>query len=168
MRNLSSNGQKRQSKRNNLKRWKSMDSNSSNIHLLRSWKRLAPPVGKEEPVVEDEVQERSPEHLDQPSMPPSEPRETEPMVIESHIEVSEEKPDESLPEEPRQPSIPPPEPQWMKLASLESLPKSLELEISQFLPIYTMQFHNCTAEAQIFVAHTQICSLLGFTESRIL
>jgi len=122
-----------------------------------------PLVAKEETPPDDKVEELSSEQVDEPSIPSSEPQETEAMAVESHIEVPEEKDDEPLPEEPRQPSIPPPEPQWIKLASLESLPKSLELEISQLLPIYTMQFHNCTAEAQIFVAHTQICSLLGFT-----
>jgi hypothetical protein len=85
------------------------------------------------------------------------------MVLESPVEVAEEKIDEPLPTKVQQPSVAAPEPQWMKLASMASLPKSLETEISQLLPIYTMQFRGCAAEAEIYVAHTQICSLLGFT-----
>ena len=118
------------------------------------------PLVRRESSPKDKAEELSSEQVDEQSIPPSEPEETETM---SHIEIPEEKDDVPLPEEPRQPSIRPPEPEWTKLASLESLPKSLEVEISQLLPIYTMQFHNCITEAQIFVAHTQICSLLGFT-----
>lgn len=63
-----------------------------------------------------------------------------------------------------QQSLPPPPDQlWTKLASLDSLSTALENEISRLLPIYTMQFHNGTSGAQIYVAHTQICTLLGFT-----
>jgi hypothetical protein len=98
-----------------------------------------------------------------PLIPPSNQQETEPMLLESPVEVAEEKIDEPLPPEIQQPSVAAPEPQWMKLASLASLPKSLEAEVSQLLPIYTMQFRSCTAESEIYVAHTQICSLLGFT-----
>ena len=123
---------------------------------------FVPRLAKRNLVAEDKAEEISPEQLDPPSILPSELQENKPVAIESHIEVPEEA-DEPLPEEPREDSIPPPEPRWTKLASLDSLPKSLELEISQLLPIYTMQFHNCTAEAQVFIAHTQICSLLGFT-----
>jgi ankyrin repeat protein len=65
-----------------------------------------------------------------------------------------------------EPSEPPPEPRWKKLAALNHLSEPLIKELDQLLPIFTMQFHNCTS-TQIYVAHTQICSLLGFTSQEL-
>jgi ankyrin repeat protein len=70
-------------------------------------------------------------------------------------------------EEPSQPSEPPPEPPWMKLAALDHLADSVEKEVCQLLPLYTMQFHDCTYTDQIYVAHAQICSVLGFTSQEL-
>jgi ankyrin repeat protein len=61
-----------------------------------------------------------------------------------------------------EPSEPPPEPRWKKLSALQQLSEPLMKELGQLLPIYTMQFHNSTT-THIYVAHTQICCLLGFT-----
>lgn len=67
----------------------------------------------------------------------------------------------------RQTLTPPPEPRWAKLASLESLPEDVIKELSYLLPIYTMQFRNCSADDRIYVAHTQVCTLLGFTSQEL-
>jgi ankyrin repeat protein len=97
----------------------------------------------------------------------SEPAEralSEPIVVDDVIE--EEAPQETeidIPS-PQAPASPPPEPQWKKLASLESLDPSLEKEFCQILPIYTMNLKNDTNVVN-YVAHPQICSLLGFTSN---
>jgi hypothetical protein len=110
----------------------------------------------------DTIDETSPDevHL---SVPPLDSQDIELMPLAPYHEIADEKVDESLPEEARQPLVAPPEPRWTKLISVESLPKSLEMEISQLLPIYTMQFQDVAAEPQIYVTHTQVCSLLGFS-----
>jgi ankyrin repeat protein len=102
----------------------------------------------------------------QPELDRIEPDSPEQMAVDEVVE--EENPQESEvevhpAEEPREPSPPPPEPQWKKLASLDSLDTLLQKEISQLLPIYTMNFHNGINSTETFVAHAQICSLLGFT-----
>ena len=115
------------------------------------------PEPTEEPVsVEVPQLEPEPAKLDLP----------EPMFVDEVIE--EEKAQEPeiqvpFPEEARAPSPPPPEPQWKKLASLESLDASLRKHVSQLLPLYTMNLRNDTNGFVTFVAHPQICTLLGFT-----
>lgn len=89
-------------------------------------------------------------------------------AAEVEATVVEESPDQISPEpaeeetvvrEPSAPAEPLPKPQWMKLLSLESLPESLEKDISSLLPLYTVQF---SGEDKVYVAHTQVCSILGF------
>lgn len=111
------------------------------------------------PVAEEKGEEAVLEEVRQVSLPPLESDSTtlpaEPLP-ETAIEIHPE----PLLEDPQIHSSPVPEPRWTKLMSLESLPEHLEKEISQLLPIYTMHFRDST---DTFVAHPQICSLLGFT-----
>ena len=118
---------------------------------------VEPPV--EVPVVEEEGEEAVLEAVRQVSLPLPESDSTTPPV-ESLPEAPIEVHAEPLPEDPQVESPPVPEPRWSKLMLLESLPEPLEKEISQLLPIYTMHFRDST---ETFVAHPQICSLLGFT-----
>ena len=90
----------------------------------------------------------------------------DPMSVEEVIEEAEAQEPEiqiTSPEEARAPSPPPSEPQWRKLANLESLDASLHEQVSRLLPLYTMNLKNDTNSFVTFVAHPQVCTLLGFT-----
>jgi len=90
----------------------------------------------------------------------------EPMSVDEVIEEAEvQEPEIQIPspKEARASSLPPSEPQWRKLASLESLDASLHEQVSRLLPLYTMNLKNDTNNFVTFVAHPQICTLLGFT-----
>jgi ankyrin repeat protein len=128
----------------------------------------SPPQAKEPspiPPVSDPTEE--PMSVDVPEVEP-EPVEravSEPMVLDGVIEEkAPAEPEIDVPS-PKAPSPPPPEPQWKKLSSLESLDASLQKEFCQILPIYTMNLKNDTNVVS-YVAHPQICSLLGFTSNQ--
>ena len=110
-------------------------------------------------VVEDKEEETVLEEVRQVSVPPLESDSTT-LPIESLPEAPVKVGTEPPPEEQQVQSSPAAGPLWKKLMSLDSLPESLEKELSQLLPIYTMHFLDST---ETFVAHPQICSLLGFT-----
>lgn len=95
---------------------------------------------------------------------PAERALSEPILVDEVIEEEVTQETEVEIPSPKAPSPPPPEPQWKKLAGLESLDASLEKEFSQILPIYTMNLKNETNVVS-YVAHPQICSLLGFTSN---
>jgi ankyrin repeat protein len=138
---------------------------------------VAVEMKSEEMQVDDPETQRSPLASSLEDLPlPSEKIESAEEVVhyqqeeaaEVEATVVEESPDQISPEpveeetvvrEPSPPAEPLPKPQWMKLLSLESLPESLEKDISSLLPLYTVQF---SGEDKVYVAHTQVCSILGF------
>jgi ankyrin repeat protein len=81
-----------------------------------------------------------------------------------------ENPSESIKvsEKPQEPvSSPPvesgPPPLWTTMASLDSISPELQKEISIFTPFYRMEYLDVSGEKSVWVAHSQVCSLLGFT-----
>lgn len=98
------------------------------------------------------------------TLPPSEeevfadePTVEETMIIEV---LKEPAPEEVIKRDPSPPTEPQPKPRWMELSALDSLTESFEKEVSPLLPLYTMQFKG---EDKVYVAHTQVCCILGFT-----
>jgi len=89
--------------------------------------------------------------------------ETQPSVEETvSVEVLEEKPamEEIITKEPSPLPESVPEPRWAELSALESLPELLKEEMSPLFPLYSMQFQG---ESQVYLAHIQVCCILGFT-----
>ena len=82
-------------------------------------------------------------------------------IVENVPDIISSEPaeEEAVVKKPSAPAEPVPKPPWMELSSLELLPESLERDISSLLPLYTVQF---SGEDEVYVAHTQVCSILGF------
>ena len=63
---------------------------------------------------------------------------------------------------PSPPIVSGPPPLWTTMASLESIPPELQGEISVYVPFYSIEYLDISGGNTAWVAHTQVCSLLGF------